>query len=62
MQFTWHEPKRQTTLKRRGLDFADAELVFAGPTLTFEDDRENYGERAYLGVGGGKVQQRDKRW
>lgn len=40
MRFTWDESKRQTALQRRGLDFADAELVFAGPTFTFEDDRE----------------------
>jgi len=42
MHFTWHEPKRLATLKRRGLDFVQAEQVFAGPTFTFEDDREDY--------------------
>jgi len=51
MQFTWHEPKRQSTLKRRGLDFADAELVFGGATFTFEDDREDYGERRWVTFG-----------
>ena len=51
MQLTWHEPKRQTTLARRGLDFADAALVFAGPTFTFEDDREDYGERRWVTLG-----------
>jgi uncharacterized protein len=51
MRFTWHEPKRQGTLQRRGLDFADAALVFAGPTFTFEDDRENYGERRWVSLG-----------
>lgn len=44
MRFTWHEPKRQITRQRRGLDFADAELVFAGPIFSFEDDRLDYGE------------------
>jgi uncharacterized protein len=44
MRFTSHEPKRQGTLKTRSLDFADAELVFAGPTFTFEDTRVDYGE------------------
>ena len=38
MQFSWHEPKRQTTLKERGLDFAQAEQVFTGPTFTDEDE------------------------
>ncbi len=51
MRFTWHEPKRQANLSRRGLDFADAELVFAGPTFTFEDDREDYGERRWVSLG-----------
>jgi len=39
------------------LDFADAELVFAGPTFSFEDDRQDYGEqrRPTLGVLRGKV-------
>jgi uncharacterized protein len=51
MQFTWHKPKRLTTLRNRGLDFADAELIFAGPTFTFEDDREDYGERRWVTLG-----------
>lgn len=51
MRFTWHEPKRQTTLRNRGLNFADSELVFAGPTFTFEDDREDYGERRWVTLG-----------
>lgn len=51
MRFTWHETKRLITLQRRGLDFADAELVFAGPTFTFEDDREDYGEQRWVTPG-----------
>ena len=42
MRFIWHEPKRQENLTKHGLDFAEAERVFAGPTFTFEDDREDY--------------------
>lgn len=57
MRFTWHEPKRQITRQRRGLDFADAELVFAGPIFSFEDDRLDYSETRWvtLGVLRGKV-------
>jgi uncharacterized DUF497 family protein len=36
--------KRLRTLKQRGLDFLDAETVFAGPTIEFPDRRRNYGE------------------
>ena len=57
MQFIWHEPKRQVNLKKHGMDFADAERVFSGPTFTFEDDREDYGEQRWvtLGLLGAKV-------
>lgn len=51
MRFSWHEPKRQTTLKKRGLDFAHAEQVFTGPTFTFEDDRRDYGEQRWVSLG-----------
>lgn len=51
MQFTWHEPKRQANLKKHGMDFADAAQVFAGPTFTFEDDREDYGEKRWVTLG-----------
>jgi uncharacterized protein len=51
MRYTWHEPKRQATLTQRGLDFALAEHVFAGPTFTFEDDRRDYGEERWVTLG-----------
>ncbi|CAN2044598.1 BrnT family toxin [Candidatus Magnetomoraceae bacterium gMMP-1] len=57
MRYTWHELKRQRNLNKRGLDFAEAEKVFTGPTFTFEDDREDYGEQRWvtLGLLGDKV-------
>ena len=51
MNFIWHEPKRQANLKKHGVDFAVAERGFAGPTFTFEDNRENYGERRWVTLG-----------
>ncbi len=51
MRFTWHELKREATLRRRGLDFAQAEHIFAGPTFTFEDMREDYGELRWVTLG-----------
>ena len=44
MAITFDPAKRAQTLAERGLDFADAELVFAGVTLEVEDTRKNYGE------------------
>jgi len=51
MDILWHEPKRQANLTKHGLDFADAVQVFAGPTLTLEDDREHYGEQRFNTLG-----------
>ncbi|MCB2263657.1 MAG: BrnT family toxin [Candidatus Thiosymbion ectosymbiont of Robbea hypermnestra] len=51
MRFIWHEPKRQATLKKHGLDFEDAERIFSGPTFTFEDNRQDYGEQRWVTLG-----------
>jgi uncharacterized protein len=51
MNFTWHEPKRQTNLKKHGLDFADAAQVFDGPTFTVEDTRGYGGEQRFNSTG-----------
>jgi hypothetical protein len=40
MKFTWREPKRNENRKKHGFDFADAERVFNGPSMTEEDDRD----------------------
>jgi hypothetical protein len=44
---TWDDAKRRRTLVERGLDFADAELVFAGRSMTLPDERRNYREPRY---------------
>ena len=51
MKFTWHEPKRKANLKKHGLDFADAEGVFNGPTITEEDPRDYHGEQRFNSTG-----------
>lgn len=51
MRFEWDEAKNQANRRKHGLDFADAPLVFAGRTLTFDDQRQSYGEPRYLTVG-----------
>jgi uncharacterized DUF497 family protein len=51
MRFTWDETKRQANLSKRGLDFADAEKVFAGPLVLVEDNRRDYGEQRMIGIG-----------
>lgn len=51
MRVTYDPRKRTSTLAERGLDFKDAELVFAGATFEVEDDRRNYGESRILCFG-----------
>jgi uncharacterized protein len=51
MKIVFDPAKRQITLRKRGLDFADAALVFAGPTLDDPDDRRDYGELRIITAG-----------
>jgi uncharacterized DUF497 family protein len=43
--------KRERTLVERGLDFADAALVFDGEVRTAPDERRDYGEDRYITAG-----------
>jgi uncharacterized DUF497 family protein len=51
MRYSWDEAKRARNLKQHGLDSADAPLVFAGLTFTFEDDRFAYREERLVTLG-----------
>lgn len=51
MDIEFHPAKRDWTLRERGLDLADAARIFEGFTLTFEDDREDYGEERLVTFG-----------
>lgn len=51
LKFTWDAQKSELNLEKHGLDFADAELVFEQPTVTFEDDRFDYGEMRLVTLG-----------
>jgi uncharacterized DUF497 family protein len=46
VRITFDPDKRQRTLKERGLDFADAAIVFEGTTIEVDDTR-----RATVSVG-----------
>lgn len=51
MRVTYDTGKRDKTLTERGLDFADAQRVFAGTTFEVEDARKDYGERRIICYG-----------
>lgn len=51
MRYEWDEAKNRSNRAKHGLDFADAEQVFAGRCVTFVDDRFDYGERRLVSLG-----------
>ena len=51
MKFEWDESKNQTNLRKHGIDFADVVEVFEHPMLVLEDDREDYYEVRWTGIG-----------
>ena len=51
MRITFDPAKRVETLRTRGLDFADAAVVFEGPVFTFPDERFDYPEERYITAG-----------
>ena len=51
MRITFDPLKRDKALVERGLDFADAEIVFQGVTLELEDIRKEYGEQRIICFG-----------
>ena len=51
MKITYDPAKCQTAIDERGIHFADASFVFAGPTINLEDRRHDYGERRFQTIG-----------
>ncbi len=49
--YEWDETKNQENLSKHGLSFEDAEFVFSGPCVTFEDKRYDYGEERFITLG-----------
>ena len=43
--------ENRTNFAKHGLRFEDAERVFSGPCVTFEDDRFDYGEERLITLG-----------
>lgn len=51
VSFEWDEQKNRTNIKNHELDFADAYKVFENPMLVNLDDRNEYGEDRWIGIG-----------
>ncbi len=56
MDYEWDEPKRQSNLRKHGLDFIDADLVFEAPIkVTVDTSHADDGRYADLAEVNGRV-------
>ncbi len=51
MRFTWDEQKNHVNIRKHGFSFADAWELFESPMLVDLDDRFDYGEDRWIGIG-----------
>jgi len=51
MEFEWDEAKREANLRKHGVDFLRAALIFENAILEQIDDREDYGEERMIALG-----------
>ncbi len=51
MEIEWDENKNAENIRKHGLDFIDVRQVFKNPLLAKLDDREDYCEDRWIGIG-----------
>jgi uncharacterized DUF497 family protein len=51
MRFEWDEEKTAINIRKHKIDFADVPPVFDSPMLIELDEREDYGEDRWIGIG-----------
>ena len=51
MQFEWDEAKNLENIRKHKIDFTDVPEIFEGSMLIELDDRINYGEDRWIGIG-----------
>lgn len=51
MLFEWDDRKRESNLKKHGIDFVAAMKMFSNPIIERSDDREYYGEERWIAIG-----------
>ncbi len=51
MRFEWDDNKRKENIKKHGYDFAEAHKIFTQPMLREADNRVDYGEDRWIGIG-----------
>jgi hypothetical protein len=51
MKFEWDQQKNRTNVEKHNLNFADAPKVFRLPLRISLDERQDYGEDWWIGIG-----------
>ena len=51
MNVEWDEQKEQSNTRKHGFSFTDAWQIFEAPMLIDLDDRFDYGEERWIGIG-----------
>ncbi len=51
MKFEWDDEKNRENIRKHNLDFADAWRIFDAPMLIEIDNRADYGEKRFVGIG-----------
>ena len=51
MQFEWDEAKNLENIRKHQIDFADVSAMFTEDMLIELDDRLDYGEERWMGIG-----------
>ena len=51
MQFEWNDAKNLENIRKHQIDFADVPVMFDGPMLIELDDRFDYDEDRWFGIG-----------
>ena len=51
MAFEWDEDKLRANIRKHGIDFLNAALIFEADTIEWVDDREDYGEERVIALG-----------
>ena len=51
MAIEWDSTKNQNNIKKHGIDFGDGYKIFENPIITKIDDRIDYREKRWIGIG-----------
>jgi uncharacterized protein len=51
MGYEWDERKRQTNVKKHGVDFIDVQELFESDGIILPDERLDYGEPRFIVIG-----------